>query len=119
MVRIQINDNLDADCVKEEATRIGEVYHVQRNRSGGALLTPIARYFAWRPIMYSEGFHEHWRIDCFVRRHELAPDPQYVAKELTAAMIGNGLCEEPIWVSWHLSEEIAGEALGEVFDFDQ
>lgn len=96
---------------------IGEVFHVARNDAGGSNCTPIARYFAWRPT-YIEGFHEHWRIDCYVRKHELSPDPKALALALRDALIRDGQCDVPCWVSWHRDEELGGEPLGDVFDFD-
>lgn len=51
----------------------GEVYHIQRNRSGGSVSTPVARYFISTPPSEAEGFHLHRRLDCFVQKHRLAP----------------------------------------------
>ena len=52
---------------------------------GGATLTPVAHYFAWRPE-FIEGFHAYWRVDCFVRKHPLSPKPMYLGKALVAAL---------------------------------
>jgi len=90
---------------------------VERNAEGGALLTPVARFFAWRPE-YVEGFHEHWQVDCYVRVHELAPEPIILGRSLVGALLREGLCQEPIWLSVHRAEELHGEAFGEVFDLD-
>jgi hypothetical protein len=66
--RFPVTDTFQADCVVSEAARAGKIYHVVRNASGGAMLTPIARYFVWQPE-FVEGFHKHWRVDCFVYQH--------------------------------------------------
>ena len=115
--RFAISDKFEANFVEDESSRSGEVYFVERNNGGGANLTPIARFFAWRPE-YIEGSHPHWRIDCFVRKHTLAPNAKWLGKALTEAIIQNGICDPPIWTSWHSSEELQGEAYGEVFDLD-
>ncbi len=117
MHKFAISEKFEADYVEEEKSRIGEVYFIERNSSGGAMLTPIARFFAWRPAS-TEGFHPHWRVDCFVRQHKLAPEAGWLGKALTEALIQNDICERPIWTSWHTSEELQGEAFGEVFDLD-
>lgn len=117
MQRLEINERLEADCVAHDGSRVGEVYYVQRNRAGGATLTPIARYFAWRPE-FAENFHPHWRIDCYVRKHRLAPNPESVGRALTQTLLRQGLIDEPVWTSWHTSRELKGEASGEVFDLD-
>ena len=117
MRRFSLTRDLDADCVTSATAHAGEAYHVVRNAEGGAVMTPVARYFAWRPE-FPEGFHEHWRIDCFVRVHELAPEPIILGRALVGALIREVLCDEPIWLSVHRAEELKGEALGEVFDFD-
>lgn len=86
-----------------------------RNRAGGSVNTPVAFYFMWRPE-YVEGVHAHWRVDCFVREHPLAPEPTTVGRTLVAALIREGLCAEPIWLSVHQSKELMGQAFGEVFE---
>jgi hypothetical protein len=115
--RFPVNNDLEANCVTGETALAGEVHHVARNSSGGAILTPVARYFAWHPL-FIENFHEHCRVDCFVRRHDLAPEPIALAEALVLALIHKGICSEPIWLSVHLSEEVRGKAFGEVFDLD-
>lgn len=117
MRTLTIDRNFKADYVESEGSRCGEIYHVRRNRAGGGTWTPIARYFAWRPV-FIENFHPHWRIDCFVRKHKLAPRPEKLGRALATSLIEAGLCERPVWVSWHKSEELGGDAYGEVFDFD-
>ena len=110
--------NYNADCnARGDEIRIGEVYHVVRNNAGGSTSTPIARYFVWRPT-YLEGFNEHWRIDCYVREHTLSPDAKTLGLALRDALNRESLCDSPCWVSWHRSNEIGGEPMGEVFDFE-
>jgi hypothetical protein len=117
MKRFSLTDSLDADCVLANTARAGEVYHVERNSTGSAALTPVARYFAWRPE-FIEGFHAYWRVDCFVRIHALSPDPMKMGEALVAALLRESLCAEPIWLSVHQSEELQGKEYGEVFDYD-
>ena len=95
----------------------GEILHGARNASGGGNFTPIANFFGTRPV-YAENFKDHWRIDCFVRKHPLSPNPKQLGLALVEALKTNQLCKDPIWVSWHSNEELGGEAFGEVFDFD-
>jgi hypothetical protein len=117
MRRFSLTRDFEADCISGDSAHAGEAYHVVRNAEGGALLTPVVRYFAWRP-KYSEGVHEHWRVDCFVRVHELAPEPIIIGRAIVDALVREGLCDEPIWLSVHRAEELKGEAFGEVFDYD-
>jgi hypothetical protein len=117
MKRFPVTDDFEADCVTGQTALAGEIYHLARNSSGGATLTPVARYFAWHPE-FVEGFHKHWRVDCFVRRHQLSPGPFALGEALVPALIREGICSEPIWLSVHRSEELKGKAFGEVFEFD-
>lgn len=117
MMRFSIAPTLDAACIINSEFVAGEVYHVQRNLAGGANFTPIARFCAWRPV-HAEGFHTHWRVDCFVRVHELSPDSKIIGMALANGLLQEVICTEPLWVSWHKSEEIGGTNFGEVFDFD-
>ena len=117
MKRFPVNVDFEADCVNGETALAGEVYHVARNSSGGAVATPVARYFAWHPL-HIENVHEHWRVDCFVRKHDLASKPIALGDALVLALIHEGLCSEPIWLSVQLTEELRGKAFGEIFDFD-
>jgi hypothetical protein len=120
MNRFLLTEDFDADCVVSDRARAGEIYRVQGNRSGGAVLTPVARYFAWRPE-FIEGFHAFWRVDCFIREHPLAPQPaesQGLGKALVEALFREGLCNEPLWLSVHRSHELNGTEYGEVFDYD-
>ncbi|HZZ27516.1 MAG TPA: hypothetical protein VFE46_05860 [Pirellulales bacterium] len=117
MIRFPVTSTYDADCVVAERSRVGEIYHVARNSAGGATMTPVVRYFAWRPE-FIEGYHSYWRIDCFIRKHKLSPSPVELVDAIAQALIKANLCEEPIWVSAHSSDEIHGKAFGEVFEFD-
>jgi hypothetical protein len=117
MMRFAVTPVFDAACVITPDAVSGEVYHVVRNAAGGAVSTPVARFFAWRPG-YVEGFRAHWRVDCFVRVHPVSPDPELIGPALAEALLRESLCTEPLWVSWHRSEELRGKAFGEVFDFE-
>ena len=117
MMRFSIAPDLDAACVITSESVAGDVYHVERNELGGATFTPVARFFAWRPV-HVEHYHPHWRVDCFVRNHQLSPDPKVLGDTLAKGLLRESVCSEPLWVSWHRSEEINGKAFGEVFDFD-
>ena len=97
-----------------EAARAGLVYHIARNEAGGSLSTPVARYFVWRPE-HVEGYHKYWRVDCFVQKHELAPQPMTLGELLVSALLREGLCNEPIWMSAHSSDGEKGKAYGQVF----
>jgi len=101
-----------------EGMTSGEVYHIERNRFGGSVSTPVARYFLSTPPLRAEGFHPHRRLDCFVRKHKRAPRGNWLAKRLADLLVEQGVLAEPTWISWHESKEVGGEALGEVFDFD-
>jgi hypothetical protein len=117
MMRFSMTPTLEAACLISSEFVSGEVYHVEWNSAGGANLTPIARFFAWRPV-HSEGYRAHWRVDCFVRVHELSPGPKMVGEALAKGLLQEDICTEPLWVSWHRSEETGGTNFGEVFDFD-
>ncbi len=112
-----MSDVFEADYVVSAAGCAGEIYHVVRNAAGGALLTPIARYFAWHPLP-SEGHRHHWRVDCFVRKHRLSPVPIDLGNLLVLALMREQICAEPIWMSAHRSDELGGKAYGEVFSDD-
>jgi hypothetical protein len=117
MRRFAVLSEFDAECVITPDAVAGEVYHVERTAAGGANLTTVARFFSWHH-QFTEGFQAHWRVDCFVKKHPLSPMPKILGAALGEALIREGICSEPMWVSWHRSEEIAGKAFGEVFDFD-
>jgi hypothetical protein len=95
-MRFQIDDDFSADAVISERARAGQTFHIRRNHVGtGMTLTAITRYFAWQPE-FMEGYHRHWRVDCFVRRHALAPEPMPLGEKLVTALVREALCEEPI-----------------------
>ncbi|MGL4635025.1 MAG: hypothetical protein ACRCWF_03510 [Beijerinckiaceae bacterium] len=96
----------------------GLIYHILRNSQGGSVSTPIGRYFTSRPALQAEGILPHWRIDCFVIEHKLAPQADWLGKALANALIKSASVTEPLWVSWHSSKELGGEPMGDVFDFD-
>ncbi len=115
MKQFRICDDYQADCHSDGPFHTGEIYHSVSNADGGQMLTPIARYFIWHPV-FIEGFEEHWHIDCYVRTHDLAPDPERLGKRLVSSLKEQGICDEPIWVSWFESNELGGEAYGQVFE---
>jgi hypothetical protein len=115
MLRFDLDDVFSADCVSADTVRAGQIYHKRHYTGGGCTLTGIARYFAWRPE-FVEGYHSHWRVDCFVKRHALAGEPMQIGEALVAALIREGLCTEPIWLSAHRSDDEKGKAYGEVWD---
>lgn len=117
MMRFPLSPEFDAACVITPDAVSGEVYRIDRNSAGGADYTPVARFFARRPD-YAEGFHAHWRVDCFVRVHPRSPDPKLIGPALAEALLRESLCAEPLWVSWHRSEELHGKAFGELFEVD-
>jgi hypothetical protein len=79
-------------------------------------LTPVALYFAWQPD-FVEGYNRYWRVDCFVKRHPLSPrEPMLLGQALIAALIRENLCDEPIWLSSHHSDDEKGQAFGNVFE---
>jgi hypothetical protein len=39
-----------------------------------------------------------------------------IGPPVAEALLREGLCTEPLWVSWHRGEELRGKAFGEVFD---
>lgn len=117
MKRFNINNILQADCTVSPTALSGTLYHVQRNASGGALLTPIALYFVTQPV-FVEGFNKHWRLDYFGRPHKLAPDSAFAGDALALALMKEGLCSEPLWLSVHRSEELEGRAYGQVFEIE-
>jgi hypothetical protein len=113
---------LDGDYVLRPAGEdgtyaIGEAFHVERNDHGGSLWTPVASYFVWRK-QPRDGYHRHWRIDCFVKDNPRSPEPEYLAKRILMALVDRGVVSEPVWLSWHRSKETGGTSLGEFFDFD-
>jgi hypothetical protein len=117
MKRVDLNTDFSADCTIAEKSRSGTVYHVRiRNAAGGKMLTPVALYFVWQPD-FVEGYNRHWRVDCFVKRHPLAPrEPMILGQALIAALRRENLCDEPIWLSSHRSDDEKGQAFGNVFE---
>jgi hypothetical protein len=117
MKRFEINSSLAGDCVVSADARAGELYHVVKNGAGGSMMTPIARYFVWRPE-FVEGFRKHWRVDCYIHDHKLSPSERTLKEMLIPALKKEGLCEEPVWLSLHQSKEVDGLAFGQVFEED-
>ncbi len=118
MKRFSVTPSLEADCVVSSDALFGNLYHVQRNASGGALLTPVACYFATRP-QFIEGYYSHWRLDCYFREHRLSPDHPIISGEaLVLALIRENLACDPLWLSVHRSEELEGKAYGQVFEIE-
>jgi hypothetical protein len=117
MKKFTVTSTLEAGAIVSSNLVAGEIYFVEHNPHGGSNSTPVARYFAWKPET-SEGFHAHWRIDCFLRKHKLSPKPLPTGEALVAALVKEQLCDEPMWLSVHMSEELEGKAYGEVFDLD-
>jgi hypothetical protein len=114
-VRVALSPEYEWTCEKFSESRSGEVFHIVRNSSGGSVSTPIARFAAFYPKFAEEGFHRHWRLDCYVRRHKLAPKPEWLGERLAESLLERHVVEEPLWVSWHMSEELKGKAYGVVF----
>jgi hypothetical protein len=117
VTRFDLDPDFSADCTIADKSRSGKVYHVRRNSIGsGKTLTPVALYFAWQPN-FIEGFNRHWRVDCFVKRHPLAPgEPIVFGRALVAALVRENLCCEPIWLSSYRSDDEKGQAYGNVFE---
>ncbi|WP_269583550.1 hypothetical protein [Roseibium sp. Sym1] len=118
MHKFDLNEIYRAEGDETTETRIGVIYHALRNKIGsGSISTPIARYFVWRPNDV-EGFNPHWRIDCYAMKHKLSSDPKMLARLLTDKLREIGLCDLPVWVSWHESTELGGEKLGDLWEED-
>lgn len=114
---IRLNDTLEANCVSSAEFFSGEIFHVRRpGVHFGTEYTPIARYFATRPE-FVENFHEHWSLHCFFRIHELSPQPMEAGDLLVKALIKDGVCSEPIFLTVYSSEQLGGRPYGEVYDF--
>ncbi|RUT95967.1 hypothetical protein EOD23_31495 [Mesorhizobium sp. USDA-HM6] len=96
----------------------GKIYHIKRNKTGGSLSTPVARFFITSARIPAEGFFPHRRLDCFVSDTALAPKPEQLARDLFEVLRSRGLIDEPTWLGWHVAEERGGAPFGEVFDFD-
>jgi hypothetical protein len=102
----------------------GQIVHVADNKGGfGQVWTPIAKYYVRRwsagPLDgVSENIRPHTRIECFVREHKLAPDPELLAKQLLTVLVDAKKVSEPIWLSWLRYQELGGVPQGEVLDLD-
>ena len=118
--QLELDTNFYATSDSEGGFRSGEIFHIERNQQGGSgsVNTPIARYFVTRPQVGAEGVHRHWRVDCFVSRHRLAPREDWLAERLIKALLQSALIAEPIWLSWHRLAKTSGKAFGELFDLD-
>ena len=113
---IRLNNTLEANCFFSGEFFSGEMFHVQRpGDQFGNEYTPIARYFATRPVSF-EGFHEHWSIHCYFREHELSPRPMEAGDLLVKALIKEGVCCEPIFLTVYSSQSLGGTPNGKVFD---
>lgn len=112
--RFQVLDGIDAILDETPETRIGDLWEVHRTPDG-VVLTPIATFFTWKP-KYTEGFKDHWRIDCFAKTNQQSPTTEQLAVALKSKLVEKGLCDLPLWVSWHASTELGGEAYGELFE---
>src|SRR5262245_31327067 len=99
-------------------THAGEIYHVDRNEHAGGIMTPVGRYFAWKHPGDVESLNDHWRVDCFVSNHHLAPAPMPIGEALAEHLLREGLCAKPLWLSVHRSDELDGKDYGEVFQDD-
>lgn len=118
MKTISVTKDFEARLSIFEQTLAGEVFHVVRpTAGGGANLTPIARYYGHRPE-FLDNFNEHWRIDCYVRDHPLAPDHRFLGERLTEALVREGVITQPVWMSAYRSSGESGRAYGEVFSDD-
>jgi hypothetical protein len=125
MTTLTLSANAKASLETEGQLLYGQIVHVAQNTHGfGQVWTPIAKYYVrqWHagPLLdgISENILPHTRIDCYVREHELSPNPEALAKQLLNALIEAKKVSEPIWLSWHRSRELGGTALGEIFDLD-
>jgi hypothetical protein len=118
MTTVTLNPRFRASIRTGDAICYGEIVHVERN-----VWTPIAHYYVrdWRPGPLEgigEGIAPHVQVACYVREHELSPDPETIAKQLLAALIQAGTIKEPIHLSWRRYKELGGMAQGEVYDFE-
>ncbi|WP_027668230.1 hypothetical protein [Rhizobium leguminosarum] len=90
----------------------GEIYHIKRNKSGGSLSTPVARFFITSARIPAEGLFPHQRLDCFVSNTGLVLKPEQLARDLFESMKSRGLIDEPTWLGWHVAEERGGAPFG-------
>ncbi len=118
MKTIAVTKDFEASLPLLDQTLAGEVFHVTRpSAGGGAILTPIARYYCYR-LEFIENFNKHWRIDCYLRDHPLAPDHRFLGERLAEALVREGLITEPVWMSAFRSSGECGRAYGEVCSDD-
>jgi hypothetical protein len=123
MTILTLNPNAKASVETDGQLFDGQVVHVAYNTGFGEAWTPIAQYYVrrWRPGPLdgvAEDVRQHTRIDCYVREHELAPNPEAIATQLLEALIEAKKVSEPIWLSWHRSRELGGTPRGQLFDLD-
>lgn len=103
---------------EDRSYRHGEIFHISYNTSGGSLSQPVARFHTWRPQIPVEGLNPHWRLDCYVYDNRFVRSPEQLAKDLTAILIERGVISEPLWISWHASNELDGEPRGTIYNDD-
>ena len=116
--RFPLTGPFEADCKVEAEFLHGEIFHVNANRLGsGSVSTPVARYFVTRPT-HVEEVRPHWRLDCYVRRHRLAGNPEAMTRALAQSLVAQGHCPEPMWLGWHRSTELGGDTRGDLWDLD-
>ncbi|NUS68686.1 MAG: hypothetical protein HOQ41_10070 [Ensifer adhaerens] len=118
MAQLELSSEYYAECGEQAFLLQGEIFHRDYNARGGALSRLVARFYVSCPGIPTEGVRGHTRLDCFVSDRKLAPKPDKLAELVLAALTGNGTISEPIWLSWHHSEEISGRPYGAVFDLD-
>ena len=117
MKRFVITDDFSAECVVGPDSFAGQLFHVHRNPQGGANLTPVARFFGWRPS-YIEGGPRTLAYRCFFKSSDLAKQPLALGEVLVDAVVREAICSEPIWLSVHRSEELRGKAYGQLFELE-
>ena len=118
MVRIQLGGSLEAECSSTASSHFGDIFHVEYNSHGGSNATPIAKFWVCRPPVPAEGFRAHWQVNCYVRVHPMSPPAALVGQALVHALVREGKCAEPIWLSNYLGTEVEGQEFGEVFSYD-
>ncbi|NGM19838.1 hypothetical protein G3576_07410 [Roseomonas stagni] len=98
----------------------GEIHHVTRWPAvgTGAMYTPVAKYFVWPGVAAPEVLRPHWRIDCVLREHHLAPAPDWLGRRLADAMMLHGIVREPLAVTWQIATAVGSESRGPIWDGD-
>jgi hypothetical protein len=117
MTRLDLSSEFYAESSDWESFPQGEVFHFVGNARGGSLSVQVARFYVSRPRLHAEGVHQHTRLDCFVSDRKLVPKPDRLARLLLTALTNKKTISEPIWLSWHHSTEIGGQAHGDLFDY--